>query len=112
MDRANPHAHSIADPGHAHAVGNLHPNANHAFTAAASGATFTSPGVGTQGTDTRGTGIGIYGTDINHLHSVTSQDINHLHAVPNLTINPDGGSQPHNLMTPYLALNYIIRDGT
>ena len=76
----------------------------------AQGSYWNAPGIGNTVTDYQQPGVPA--VDINHLHQIPAQDINHQHAVPALGINPDGGSQPHNSMQPFLALNYIIRDGT
>lgn len=111
MDRPSAHAHG--DSGHAHGIDNL-ATGNASVILYGSGlsghGSWTAPGVGHTGTDARN--VGVTATDINHLHGINGQDINHLHSVPNLAISADGGSQPHNIMSPYLALNYIIRDGT
>ena len=111
MDRANPHSHG--DSGHAHAVGNLH-NSSNASLLLYGGSmepghagSYTSPGVGTQGTDTRN--VGVTATDINHLHGISAQDINHLHAVPNLAIAAEGGGAAHPNMMPYILFYKIIR---
>lgn len=98
MDRNNPHAHSIADPGHAHSF-------PHGGLWSAGGSGSCQGGGGVNGilwyetqTNGAGTGIGIYNTDINHLH-----------AVPNLSIAADGGSGYHNTMQPYATLNFFIK---
>lgn len=110
MNQSNPHAHGAS--GHTHNVPNLAQGSSKVviWTSGSQGSYWTAPGVGN--TTTGGGADGIYNTDINHLHQIPSQDINHLHSLPNLAISADGGGQPHSNMPPYLALNYIIRDGT
>lgn len=110
MDRANPHGHGGIY--HAHNVPNLAQGSSRVviWTSGSQGSYWNAPGIGNTVTDYQQPGVPA--VDINHLHQIPAQDINHQHAVPALGINPDGGSQPHNSMQPFLALNYIIRDGT
>lgn len=56
-----------------------------------------------------GSGFSTTGASARHQHDFGTSSENAVHAH---AINADGGSQPHNIVSPYLALNYIIRDGT
>jgi len=118
------HAHSGTTagdyPDHAHGVTvtNL-AQGNHAFTAQASGATYTSPGVGNSGFGTGGASarhqhdFGTGGANARHAHgysgntswhSAITGNYNHTHVV-----NPDGGGGGHNNMPPFIAVNTFIK---
>jgi len=108
------HAHSISDPGHAHAVGNLHPSGNAPLILYNPGGlsghgSYTSPGTGTQGTDTRGTGIGIYaaGTGIGIYSAGTGITLGA--AGTGVSVQNQGGGTAHNNLQPYVAVNYFVK---
>jgi microcystin-dependent protein len=90
MDRANPHAHSISDPGHAHG---LYPSQSFKTPNTGSNITTFNWGGTGGGTYTAGTGIGIYATDISHLHQIPAQ----------------GGNGAHPNVQPSVALNVFIK---
>jgi len=59
------------------------------------------------------TGNGTSATPSNNVPAVNNEGIQHYGGIVNGTMNPaaigtSGGSQPHNNLQPYLALNYII----
>jgi microcystin-dependent protein len=118
------HAHSgntggrSADHYHGVTVTNL-AQGNHAFTAQASGGTYTSPGVGNSYFNTGGEsvdhshGFGTGGASARHAHgfsgntswqSQSYNNANHTHAIGN-----DGGGGTHNNMAPWIAVNTFIK---
>jgi len=90
-----------------------------ALLAQASGATYTSPGVGNSGFGTGGASarhqhdFGTGGANARHAHgysgntswhSAITGNYNHTHVV-----NPDGGGGGHNNMPPFIAVNTFIK---
>jgi microcystin-dependent protein len=101
MNRSNPHAHSIADPGHAHSAWNTG-IPDFSMSIGGSGVGMLSDNAGAPfryqagvSVAAAGTGIGIYGTDINHEHAISAQG--------------GAGSPVHNNMQPYQVVNFIIK---
>jgi hypothetical protein len=77
MNRSNPHAHSIFDPGHGHSISGGVPIYNTIYSGAGApavqgGNSFAFPRQAL-GADRAGTGIGVYATDINHEHAIAAQ---------------------------------------
>ena len=106
------HSHGVGDPGHAHSISDpTHAHGGAAGRLWTGGGTMGTPaGTGgvagvniTGATDFRATGIGIFpsGTGIGIAAAATG-----------IGIGAAGGNGAHNNMHPFLALNFIIRDGT
>jgi microcystin-dependent protein len=108
------HAHGIPDSGHAHAVGNLSNGSSRVviWTSGSQGSYWVAPGTGSQGTDTRATGItGTYGANARHQHDFGTggASARHAHSVPALAIAAAGGGAAHNVVQPYVGVNYWIK---
>ena len=96
---------------HYHSVPNLNGSASHAFYTSGSGGTYTVPGQAPSANTST--------VDLNHAHAINlnsnwqsqnatgNTNYQHGHA-----LNARDADQAHSNMPPWLALSYIIRDGT
>lgn len=84
------HAHSVYDPGHAHSI-NREYGSNDALVAPGQFSQMSTTPNGAGGTNGAGTGIGIYGN------------------YTGISLASAGSSAAHNVLQPYIVVNYIIK---